>query len=107
MSASKWGQPKNPDRLELGFGPRNLGEYLPEYGEIPDDFKRDSNQFVVLTSMWFFNGLDRSRLKVKPGIDANAALRHLSCVLRSFEPKHEHKEAGVAYLMSLWFEVAS
>jgi len=24
--------------------------------------------------------------------------------LGSFEPQHEHKEAAVAYLMSLWFE---
>jgi hypothetical protein len=24
--------------------------------------------------------------------------------MRSFEPKHEHKIEGVAYLMSQWFE---
>lgn len=30
--------------------------------------------------------------------------RHISACLGSYEPKHEHKIAGVAYLLSLWFE---
>ena len=29
---------------------------------------------------------------------------HLKSILQSFKPKHERKEAGVAYLMSLWFD---
>ncbi len=40
----------------------------------------------------------------KPGIDETDAKRHLKAVLGSFAPKHEHKEAACAYLMSLWFE---
>lgn len=39
--------------------------------------------------------------------DANDALANIQTALRSFEPKHEHKMAGVAYLMSMWLEDAS
>jgi len=38
------------------------------------------------------------------GIDQNKALRHIKAILGSFEPKHEHKEAAAAYLLSLWFK---
>jgi hypothetical protein len=40
----------------------------------------------------------------KEGIDRSVAMRHLKCIMSSWEPQHEHKTAGVAYLMSLWFE---
>ena len=29
----------------------------------------------------------------------------IAAILASFEPKHEHKEAGAAYLLSQWFEL--
>jgi hypothetical protein len=37
-------------------------------------------------------------------IMAEARGWHLKAIMGSFQPKHEHKTAGVAYLMSLWFE---
>jgi len=52
-----------------------------------------------------FSGLKKSEVPpVKEGIDVNMALRHLHAIQGSFEPKHEYKEAAVAYLASLWFE---
>jgi hypothetical protein len=36
-------------------------------------------------------------------VDGELAIRHLQVIQASFEPKHEHKEAAVAYLASLWF----
>ena len=36
--------------------------------------------------------------------DTNKAIRHLKAILVSYDPKHEHKEAGVAFLLSEWFE---
>ena len=55
------------------------------------------------------NGLDVEKdlppiKPIKQGISLSLALRHLGACLSSWEPKHEHKTAGVAYLMSLWFE---
>jgi len=45
-----------------------------------------------------------SHLKSKPGIDRKAAIRHIKAIMASYAPKHEHKEAGCAYLFALWFE---
>lgn len=39
----------------------------------------------------------------REGIDAEQAYRVLGATLRSFAPKHEHKMAAVAYMMSCWF----
>jgi hypothetical protein len=36
-------------------------------------------------------------------VDTNKALAHIQCIMMSFEPKHEHKTAGVAFLLDEWF----
>ena len=99
-------QPKPVTREELAFGPRNVYEFLPEYDIIPEDFKRfGGNKWVNITEKWFFSGLPKgTSFKPKTGIDVQEALAHISACLRSWAPKHEHKTAGVAYLMSEWFE---
>jgi len=71
--------------------------------DIPRDFP-GKRHWVDVQQRWFFAGLDARELRAKPGIDKRKALTHLSACQQSFEPRHEHKEAGVAYLMSLWFE---
>jgi hypothetical protein len=59
------------------------------------------------------NEADRAAQKMEAEMDeelhavrmeAQAAMRHVQYCMRSFEPKHEHKEAGCAYLLSLWFD---
>lgn len=89
-------------KIDIVFGGK-LKEILPPWEEIPDEFKRDSNPWVKWQQQWFFRGLE-STPKAKEGIDANLAMSNLACVQGSFEPKHQHKQAGVAYLASLWFE---
>ena len=105
MTATRFAKPKPIDNLTLAFcAAGNLDELLPPMSEIPDEFKHDANYFCRLQSRWFFEGISASEFHPKPGIDLNAAIRHLSAIQGSFEPKHEHKKAGVAYLMSLWFD---
>jgi len=82
----------------------NASDLMPDYSAIPDEYKRGNTPFNKIQSEWFFKGLKAWPLTPKPGIDQKAALRHLSAIQGSWEPKHEHKTAGVAYLMSLWFE---
>lgn len=108
-SISKWDKPKKVTRLDLGFGPKVLSEYLPEWDEIPEDFKRKRGEAKKWTSIiddWFFNGNRMGDIVVitKEGVDRSTALGHISCILHSYEPKHEHKTAGAAYLLSLWFD---
>ena len=97
-------QPTNVNALDMAFGAKVM-ELMPAYKDIPDEFKKDSNPFVKWQQKWFFKGLSKEDVpKIKEGIDQNQALRHLATIQGSFDPPHEHKEAGVAYLASLWFE---
>ncbi len=81
------------------------GRLLPDRKDIPDEFERDYNVWHKFISEWFFLGLEEGyKIVPKEGIDLNLAMRHIVAVMKSFQPKHEHKEGGLAYLCSMWFE---
>jgi hypothetical protein len=95
---------------------------LPPYADIPDEFKvsasvtangqttrrtpggKVASQWLQVVSDWFFFGVKDCVWTPKAGVDTKKALRALKCCMGSFEPSHEHKEAGCAYLLSQWFE---
>ena len=87
--------------------PARVAHLMPAYADIPKEFKVDSTKWNQLVTDWFFSGLTNLALTPKDGVDKTKALRHLKCILGSFEPKHEHKEAAVAYLLSEWFSDAT
>lgn len=97
----KWNKPQQIDDVSLAF-PASVKDLMPAYTEIPAESRRQSNPWVKWQQEWFFSGLKRYPVP-KEGIDRKAAMRHLNTIQGSFEPKHEHKEAAVAYLASLWF----
>jgi hypothetical protein len=102
-TSNKWVSPLAVSKLDIAFGGR-MKELLPSYNEIPDEFKDNYHPWCHWQSKWFFSGLAKQDIpETKAGIDKDAAMRHLAAIQGSFEPKHEHKEAGVAYLASLWF----
>lgn len=78
---------------------------MPVYRDLPEEFRRDRSPYCDLVSTWFFKGLSKSALRAKLGIDAKRAFRHMGAIMGSWDPPHEHKTAGVAYLMSLWFDI--
>jgi len=47
--------------------------------------------------------MDSVQLYTRPDIDPTLAIRHITAILRSFEPKHEHKIAATAFLLARWF----
>jgi hypothetical protein len=98
-----WSQPQPVSDLELAFGGQ-MSRLLPPPSEIPDEFHHGHTKWNKLQQTWFFRGLSGVTWSPKPGIDQAAAIRHLKAIQASWEPKHEHKEAAVAYLASLWFE---
>lgn len=102
MTDKKWAQPTAVDDVLFVF-PGSVSHLMPPMAEIPPEFKEFYNPWARVASKWFALGL-KGTLVPKEGIDKKAALRHLATVLRSFEPRHEHKEAAVAYLLSLWFD---
>lgn len=100
------------DRVDVTFG--NI-KHMPKYEAIPDEFKRhNGNAYCKAVSSWFFSGakgapggieIDGVTFKAKDGVDAPKALAAIRAVLGSFEPKHEHKEAACAYMLSEWFDI--
>ena len=109
---NKWSIPKEVNNLDLGFGPNNLNAYLPTWEEIPQEFKTsdmrgrgEAAKWVKIVDDWFFSGLQNLVAIPKAGIDKNIAMRHIVTILHSFDPPHEHKTAGVAWLLSQWFDV--
>lgn len=100
-------RPQPIDDLRVVF-PANVTELMPSYHDIPEDFRRgrgDASAWIEFQREWFYRGLPKdTKLTPKDGIDLATALRHLKAIQASFEPRHEHKEAAVAYLASLWLE---
>lgn len=89
---------------DLAFG--NIA-HMPKYHEVPDRFKSDRDPAVSAIHTWFYKGLDVSKIKPRAGVDQNKALKAIGAIMRSWEPKHEHKVAGCAMLLDEWFEVAA
>ena len=99
--ATDFSKPTKFDSISLA----SVMPLMPSYEDIPKEFRiLSDNKWARFTAQWFFEGVDAKRLVPREGVDRTEALRHCSAILRSFEPKHEHKEAAVAYLLSLWFE---
>lgn len=89
-------------RLDAAFG--NI-DHLPPYDKIPPEFKSKDNDYNKIVSYAFFHGLHQSILKPREGVDVDKARFALQAIMRSWDPQHEHKIAGAAYLMSEWFTI--
>ena len=85
--------------LDMAFG---TTKYLPNYSDVPDDFK-GRNKWTDLFDHIFYKGSEGITVGLKDGVDGNKAFRWIRAHMASFEPKHEHKTAGVAFKMSQWF----
>lgn len=95
-------QPKEVSALDMAF-PTSVKGYLPVYKDVPDEIRR--GPYADFISKWFFVGEDLSCLVARDGVDRDKALRHIQYCMGSWEPKHEHKEAGCAMLLHEWFTI--
>ena len=89
---------------DMAFGPNSIAEWLPAKDDIPKEFWQE-NKYTKIIHRWFFSGAEGVVFVPKGGINKSNALAHIKVCLMSFEPPHEWKTAGCAYLLSLWFEV--
>lgn len=102
MATDLYAQPQHVDELLLAF-PAILGELLPPLDVIPDEYPH-RQEWLDFQGHWFAGTLPQdSEMEPADGIDATTAGRHLSAIQRSFEPRHQHKVAAVAWLASRWF----
>lgn len=98
-------EPKTVDKVVLAFGPARWLDLAPPIDDIPPEFLKHRNtRWNKIVANWFFSGMKDATFIPKPGIDAEVAYHHVLAMMRSYEPKHEHKEAACAYLLSLWFD---
>lgn len=102
---SDFSKPQPVTDAKLAF-PASVSHLMPAMEDIPIEFKRfdPRHKWLRFQGDWFFSGIQDLKITPKDGIDELAAMRHLTCIQGSFEPKHEHKTAAVAYLASLWFK---
>lgn len=106
MSFTPEDGPADVDQVNAAFGPDNIDDLLPEREDIPEEYhhtKGDSDMLDVFND-WFYNGAEDLAVKPVEGIDAEEALMHIKAAMTSFEPKHERKTEGIAWLLDEWFE---
>jgi hypothetical protein len=103
-----WAAPQVVDDVTLAFPANVVADLMPTREECEAALKAMPDRgrgWREFQRQWFFHGLDpKTTVNLREGIDGKTAFRHLSAIQGSFEPKHEHKEAAVAYLASRWFE---
>ncbi len=84
--------------------PASVSSMMPDQKDIPNEYKMNRDTLAVqFINRWFFSGLKEPEFIPKEGINPEKAFRHISCILGSFEPKHEHKISACAYLLDEWF----
>lgn len=96
-------QPTLVSDVLLAF-PGEVRHLMPSAITIPTNYFQ-SVEWRAWTSHWFFIGdpFPVWDIGIREGVDPNEALRHLRAIMGSYQPKHEHKEAAVAWLASRWF----
>lgn len=103
MTEEQWSIPKEVSDLDVTFGGRSE-ELLPPIDVIPSEFWEGSTKWNKLASDIFYGRELKGELQEKVGIDVHFAARHIRAVLASFQPKHEHKMAGCAFLLSQFYK---
>ena len=91
---------KQINDVEIAFGTTKL---LPSQEEIPKEFYTGNDYSKFVDAYFYGRELPTGSIEFKPGFSMDSmpdVRRVLTSHLRSFEPKHEHKLAGVAFLLS-------
>lgn len=91
--------------VEIVF-PAHVLDWAPRWDDIPEHFRsmNDKSEWSLIAHTWFNSGLAATtEFHAAEGVDAKKAVRALKALLGSFQPKHEHKIAAAAYLLSCWF----
>lgn len=79
---------------------------LPDWKNIPKEFRKDIYNGTVygriITGWYTGDPIPDAELAFNPGFreDGKAVYRFINAHLKSFQPDHDHKIAGCAYLLS-------
>jgi hypothetical protein len=87
---------------EKAFGTMRL---LAEEIDIPEEFLQ-GNDYTALTEALYHGGpVPNFSVRIKDGFRRESLSRAIRAHLKSFEPSHKHKIAGVAFMISMAAEV--
>lgn len=88
-------------QAEQAFGTTRL---LPSFDELPLVFQQGTGEAAVyhqlVDALFYGRPLPDGDIEMHAGVTAEMLRNCTIAHLRSFEPKHEHKIAGVAYMVS-------
>jgi len=87
--------------LEVAF---SNADKMPSKEEIPKEFWRGDTKWNKIFSQMFFSGGKFTKMTPKEGVDSTKAMRAIKSIMGSWSPKHEHKDAAVAFMLSEWFD---
>jgi hypothetical protein len=105
-------EPREVHPVLRAFPAKVIGTLLPNWDDIPETFKRYMTcPWHDLAARWFASSSGMGEpfpadveFHGKPGVSPEKAYHHIDACLRSFEPKHEHKIAGVSWLIECFLE---
>lgn len=95
-------QPHDVSDVQRAFPAMVVGTYLPPYLWFEEDDVPEAWRDFV-NALFAGQATDIALIPAE-GIEAAKAWDHATMVLGSFEPKHEHKVDGVAWLLWHWFD---
>ena len=87
------------DDVDLAFGTTKL---LPKMEQIPADFEERGNDliyFKIVNSLFYGTPLPEGNVEFKEGFEPEKVVRAARAHLASWEPNHEDKTIGVAYML--------
>lgn len=89
---------------EMAFATTRL---LPTWDDIPDNFKSANAYTELVDAIFAGKPLPDGEVVMKAGFEPHALNRAVQAHLQSFAPSHEHKVAGVAYMISCACELVT
>jgi hypothetical protein len=83
-------------------------KHLPKWQDLPEEYRRrwSDRSFAPcsLIERWFYSGISKNDFPPpREGVDPAKARAALAAIIRSWDPKQEHKIAGAGFLANEWF----
>lgn len=73
---------------------------LPSWDDIPEEFKDGNLYTKVAEAIFHGEPIPDCGIEMKEGVEPEKLNRCIRAHLKSFGPKHEHKIAGVGYMIA-------
>ncbi len=83
-------------KAEFAFSTERL---LPNWNDIPDDFKAGNSYTQFVEKLFYGSPLPNCNIELKMNIEPESMKQCILAHLSSFAPKHEHKIAGVGFML--------